>query len=30
VLRAASQREGDPDDSFTQVENLAHVRVVVE
>ena len=29
VLRARSQRDGDPDDAFTQVENLARVRVVV-
>ena len=29
VLRAASQREGDPGDPFTQVNNLARVRVVV-
>jgi hypothetical protein len=29
VLRAASQREGDPDDLFTRVNNLARVRVVV-
>jgi hypothetical protein len=29
VLRAASQREGDPNDAFTQVNNLSRVRVVV-
>jgi len=29
VLRAASQRDGNPDDSFTQVLNLDRVRVVV-
>lgn len=29
VLRAASQRHGDADDPFTQVNNLARVRVVV-
>ena len=30
VLRAASQRQGDPDDELTHVNNLARVRVVVE
>jgi hypothetical protein len=29
VLRAASQRDGDPNDLFTRVNNLARVRVVV-
>jgi hypothetical protein len=29
VLRAASQRDGDPDDLLTRVNNLARVRVVV-
>ena len=29
VLRAASQRNGDPNDLFTRVNNLARVRVVV-
>jgi hypothetical protein len=29
VLRAASQRDGNPDDPFTRVNNLARVRVVV-
>ena len=29
VLRAASQRDGNPDDPFTQVLNLDRVRVVV-
>jgi hypothetical protein len=29
VLRAASQREGNPDDPFTQVLNIDRVRVVV-
>jgi hypothetical protein len=29
VLRAASQRVGDPNDLFTRVNNLARVRVVV-
>ncbi|GHT94937.1 hypothetical protein FACS1894141_2610 [Spirochaetia bacterium] len=30
VLRAASQREGNPDDVFTQVKNLCRVRVIVK
>jgi hypothetical protein len=30
VLRAASQRHGDPADPHSQVNNLARVRVVVE
>ncbi len=29
VLRAASQRDGDASDPFTQINNLARVRVVV-
>ena len=29
VLRARSQRDGDPDDGFSQVNNLDRVRVVV-
>jgi hypothetical protein len=29
VLRASSQRDGDASDAFTQVNNLARVRVVV-
>lgn len=29
VLRAASQRDGDPEDLFTRVNNIDRVRVVV-